>query len=295
MGVLDDRANLKGKRAVVVGGGAGIGQAISLSLAAAGVDLAICDIQADPLAATCEEVRSFGRQVISLVADAVQSEQLLEFYSLVGSSGQQADIVVNVVGGVTLQRFMERSPEACADDIQRNYGYVIESCRRAIPLLRRSGRGGSIINFATIEAFRGAATAAVYAGAKAALVNFSRALAGELGPERIRINLIAPDTTPSEGNSRAMGPELVADLSKLPQAWVDAGSNMYVPMQAHPTPEDLANAVLFLASDLSRSITGTTLHVDGGTWAVSGFMRWPHDGSILPAPMGANTLRKLFG
>lgn len=88
-----------------------------------------------------------------------------------------------------------------------NFGYVIDSVRRAIPLIRRGGRGGSIINFTTIEAFRGAASFAVYAGAKAATTNFSRALAVELGADKIRVNMIAPDTSPVKNTNRALYPE----------------------------------------------------------------------------------------
>src|SRR6266403_303190 len=95
-------------------------------------------------------------------------------------------------------------------DIQRNFGYVLESTRLAVPLLRESGRGGSIVNFTTGEAHRGAGGFAVYAGAKAATTNFSRAMAWEFGPEGIRINVVAPDTTASEGNRRALPAELQA-------------------------------------------------------------------------------------
>ncbi len=86
-----------------------------------------------------------------------------------------------------------------------NYGYVIDSVRRAVPLIRSGGTGGSIINFTTIEAHRGAATYAVYAGAKAATTNFSRAMALELGADRIRVNPIAPDANPGKtSNGRSV-------------------------------------------------------------------------------------------
>jgi len=110
-------------------------------------------------------------------------------------------------GGVKRSLFVNTTPEQNARDIQLNFGYVIDSVRRAIPLIRRGGRGGSIINFTTIEAFRGAASFAVYAGAKAATTNFSRALAVELGADKIRVNMIAPDTSPVKNTNRALYPE----------------------------------------------------------------------------------------
>jgi NAD(P)-dependent dehydrogenase (short-subunit alcohol dehydrogenase family) len=190
---------------------------------------------------------------------------------------------------------MEKTPEVCAADIQRNYGYVIESTRMAVPLLRKRGSGGCIINFTTIEAHRGAGGFAVYAGAKAATMNFSRAMAWELGPEGIRVNIIAPDTTDSPGNRSAL-PVAIRDMNAdVPAEWWDRAMQMYIPLGKPPSAQDLANAVLFLASDLAKSVTGQVIHVDGGTSAALGMIRWHDDGGVtLPMPMGA-TMKKLFG
>jgi NAD(P)-dependent dehydrogenase (short-subunit alcohol dehydrogenase family) len=160
-------------------------------------------------------------------------------------------------------------------------------------LIRRSGRGGSIINFTTIEAHRGAATYAVYAGAKAATTNFSRALAVELGADRIRVNLIAPDTSPARASNGALYPEDFARLAELGENALAEAYKMYVPLKSAPSVDDVVNGVLFLASDLSRSITGTTLHIDGGTIAALGFLDWPCGDGFMPAPLGG-TLGRLF-
>jgi NAD(P)-dependent dehydrogenase (short-subunit alcohol dehydrogenase family) len=189
--------------------------------------------------------------------------------------------------------FMETSREDNARDVRLNYGYIVDSVRRAVPLIRRGGRGGSIINFTTIEAHRGAATYAVYAGAKAATTNFSRAMAVELGGEQIRVNLIAPDTSPARASNSALYPEDFERLSGLGDDAFQQSYNMYVPQKRAPSVEDLTNGVLFLASDLSRSITGTTLHIDGGTIAALGFMDWPYGDSFMPAPLGG-TMKRLF-
>ena len=165
--------------------------------------------------------------------------------------------------------------------------------RHAVPLMRRGGRGGSIINFTTIEAHRGAATYAVYAGAKAATTNFSRAIAVELGGDEIRVNLIAPDTSPARASNSALYPADFERLAALGSDALDQAYKMYVPLKRAPTVEDLTNGVLFLASDLSRSITGTTLHIDGGTIAALGFIDWPHGDSFMPAPLGGS-LGRLF-
>lgn len=295
MGILDRRGALEGRRAVLIGGAAGIGRAVTLALGEAGVDMAFCDVDEASMASTSAALRAMGRRVLGMHADATQSDQLAQFYGETARFFDAIDVLVNVVGGTCMQPFMERSERDCADDIQRNFGYVMESMRHAVPLLQRSGRGGSIVNFTTIEAHRGAGGFAVYAGAKAATTNFSKAMAWELGPLGIRVNMIAPDTTPSAGNAAAI-PEPWRSLSAdAPPEWWAKAFQMYIPLQAPPAEDDLANAVLFLASDLASSITGQVLHVDGGAATALGMLRWPYDdGATLPVPMGG-TLLKLFG
>jgi len=294
MGLLEAHANLSGKVAVVIGGaGEILGRAVSLALARAGIHIASCDIDAEAVRTIVPEVEALGARILSVHADATDPRALDGFYDRVAAQFSQVDIVVNLVGGVRRSPFMDTTPEQNARDIQLNYGYVIQSVRRAVPLIRRGGRGGSIINFTTIEAHRGAATYAVYAGAKAATTNFSRAMAVELGAEQIRVNLIAPDTNAARGSNAALYAE---DLRKLGALGTDAlgeSMKMYVPQKKAPSVEDITNGVLFLASDLSRAITGTTLHIDGGTIAALGFLDWPFGDSFMPAPLGG-TLTRLF-
>ena len=289
---LDSKAKLQGRVAVIVGGGGGIGAACTLALAGAGVDVAFCDIDDEEMAQTEKAATEMGVRVLARRADVTDVGEFDAFYDAVAGWTGHLDIVVNVAGGVKRMAFMDGDREKDAGDIRRNFGYVIDSVRHAIPLLRNSGRGGSIINFTTIEAHRGAATFSVYAGAKAATTNFTKAMAVELGGERIRLNCVVPDTTLSKGNANAMPPELGEAMAKLPAAAQGIGFQMYIPLKAPPTTEDLANAVLYLASDLASSVTGTTLHVDGGTMAASGFLDWPEGDGFVPCPL-AGTARKL--
>lgn len=294
MGNLEGRANLSGRVAAVVGGATGIGEAISLALAEAGVDVALCDIRADAVPGAVQKVRALGRRALGVGGDACDVDVLQRFYAAIGAEFGQLDIVVNVAGGTVRKAFMDMDGEDFASDLRRNFGYVLDSVRHAVPLLRRSGRGGSIINFTTIEAHRGAAGFSVYAGAKAGLTNFTRALAVELGAERIRINTLAPDTTPSQGNVDAIPEPARSKFASVPPEIWGQVYGVYIPLKAPPMPDDLANAVLFLASDLSRCITGTTLHVDGGTMAAAGFLEWPYGEGHLPVPAPESALR-MFG
>jgi NAD(P)-dependent dehydrogenase (short-subunit alcohol dehydrogenase family) len=294
MGLLEAHAGLAGKVAVVLGGCGEIqGRAITLALADAGVSIAACDIDEKAVRSIVPEVEARGVRILSMHADVADPDQLDRFYDRVEAEFDRLDIVVNLPGGVQRSLFVDTTRDQNARDIRLNYGYVIDSVRRAIPLIRRGGRGGSIINFTTIEAHRGAATFAVYAGAKAATTNFSRAIAVELGADQIRVNLIAPDTSPAKITNAALYPEDFERLAALGPDALEASMKFYVPMKEQTPVEDLVNGVLFLASDLSRSLTGQTLHIDGGTSAAMGFLDWPFGDSFMPAPLGG-TLAKLF-
>lgn len=294
MGLLEAHAGLAGKVAVVIGGCGEIqGRAITLALAKAGVMVAACDIDAAAVRAIAPEVEALGGRMLAVHADVADPAALDAFYDRVEAEFAHVDILVNLVGGVKRSLFMDTTREDNARDIRLNYGYVIDSLRRAVPLIRKSGRGGSIINFTTIEAHRGAATYAVYAGAKAATTNYSRAMAVELGKDAIRVNLIAPDTAPARTSNAALAPADFERLAALGSEALQESIKFYVPLKEPPGVDDIVNGVLFLASDLSKGITGTTLHIDGGTIAAMGFLDWPGGDSFMPAPLGGS-LARLF-
>src|SRR5262249_10025675 len=163
----------------------------------------------------------------------------------------------------------EMDAKSWTDDIQRNYHYVIQSVRRALPLMLKTGRG-SIINFTTVEASRGAAHLAVYAGAKAATENFSRSIAVEFGRRGIRSNCVAPDMTPSAGNNAARVGAMASEEGRQELArrakYEKERFHMIIPLAVPPSPDDLAKTVLYLASDLSSGVTGAVVHADGGTF-----------------------------
>ena len=292
-GFLDGRANLAGKVAAVIGGGGGIGAGVSLALADAGVDLAICDIDANEMAQTRATINAKKRKITAMTLDATDEIALDAFYDAIERDFPRLDIVVNVAGGTKRQCLDEASRADIARDIQRNYGYVVQSVQRAVPLIRRSGKGGSIINFTTIEAHRGAASFSVYAGAKAATTNFTRSMAVELGKDKIRVSCIAPDTTMSQGNMNAMPPSFAEGFGKLPPHVQGKGMDMYIPRREPPPIGALTDAVLFLGSDLSTFVSGMTLHVDGGTMAAAGFLDWPFGDGFVPTPL-AGTLARLY-
>lgn len=291
--MLDNKANLKGKTAVILGGGGGIGRAVTLSLAGMGVNIAVCDRDLPALKETARDVEILGVSCLAVEVDVLSSQAVDQFYAAVAKDFNRLDIVVNLAGGVRQRDFADGTDEQDAEDIRRNYGYVIQSIRLAIPLIERGGRGGSIINFTTIESRRGAAGFAVYAGAKAATANLTRALAVELGPKRIRVNELTPDTTPSAGNANALTPERLQKMQGMDPQDMAAAMATYIPLGTPPSAEQLADAVVFLASDLSQAITGVAIPVDGGTGAAMGFLNWPYGSGFGPAPVG-DAARHLF-
>ena len=296
MSLAQAHAALAGKNAVLVGGAAGIGRAIALQLAEAGVNIASCDNDAERVTAIVPEVEALGVNILSIHADVRDIGALDAFFDQVKATFDHVDILVNIPGGTNRGSFVESTREYDAEMIRLNYGYVLDSTRSVVPLIRKTGHGGVIINFTTIEAHRGAAGYAVYAGAKAAVTNFTRALAVELGKDRIRVNVVAPDASPSLAYAKRKGTETgrMARFNALSQKARAGAWSMYVPLQVPPSVEDLANAVLFLVSDLARSITGQVLHVDGGTSASLGFIDWPFGEGHGPSPQ-PETLTKLFG
>lgn len=288
MNFLEAHSDMQGKIAVVLGGGYGVGRAVTLALANSGVEIAMCDSDDDGIADTRIQVESLGGKIFAMHADVCSWEQLNAFYDEVETRFGHIDIVVNVAGGVRRAALLDTTRDENARDIRLNFAYVMDSVRRSIPLIRKGGRGGSIISFTTIECHRGAATFSVYSGAKAGLTNFSRAMAVELGSEGIRVNTIVPDTTPARASYGALSPADAAKFAALPSDILGEGVKMYVPQKVNPSQEALGDAVLFLASKLSQSITGVSLHVDGGTMAAFGYIDWPHgDGYLAAPPPGA--------
>ncbi len=296
MSLLQAHAGLAGKNAVLIGGATGIGRAIALKLAEAGVNIASCDKDAQGAADIVAEVEAHGVSILSAVANVLNVAALDSFFDQVEARFDHVDILVNIAGGTGRGPFVEATREYDAEMIRLNYSYVLDSTRRIVPLIRKSGHGGTIVNFTTIEAHRGAAGYSVYAGAKAAVTNFTRSVAVELGKEAIRINVIAPDTSPSVGYGKRGGDEAarMARFASITPEQRAQSTAMYIPMQEAPGVDDLANTVLFLVSDLAKCITGQVIHVDGGTSASLGFIDWPFGDGHGPSPQ-PESIDRLFG
>jgi NAD(P)-dependent dehydrogenase (short-subunit alcohol dehydrogenase family) len=279
VGWFEDRAGLAGTVAVVTGGAGGLGRAIVTDLAANGVAVAVVDIDPDAVASLQAELGPSSEDAIVHHGDARDPQVLESLFAAADERWGRLDTLVNVVGGTFMADFADTSPRAWDALLRTNLTHVLHACSLAIPRMRAGGRGGSIISVTTIEAHRAAPGFAVYSAAKGAVEQFSRTLAVELAPDRIRVNTVAPDITPTP-NMEALGGDAMAAL-KHP-----VGGPIAVPMGRLGDPTDISGPVVFLASDLSAYVTGTTLHPDGGTWASSGWLNWPGTGWANYAPLG---------
>jgi 3-oxoacyl-[acyl-carrier protein] reductase len=258
---------LAGKVALITGGGAGIGRSIAESFSAFGAKVVVIEIDAVRAAAV---QASLGAGALVVTGDADNVDTVTAAMEQVEARFGRLDIVVNNVGDFLMVRdkFGDTTEEQWDALYRVNLRNMFVVTRAAIPLLRKSGDGGSIINISTIEAFRGIPNHTVYATFKAAITGFTQSLAVELGPEHIRVNAIAPETTNTAQ---------VQATSRVPTANKDHLARWF-PIGRFGEPQDSAGAALFLASDvLSGWVSGTTIHVDGGALAAGSWLRMEDD------------------
>jgi NAD(P)-dependent dehydrogenase (short-subunit alcohol dehydrogenase family) len=177
-------------------------------------------------------------------------------------------VLINVVGGTFRQPFEESNSRGWDALIKTNFTWLLHSTQLAVARMQTGG--GSIINITSIEAHRAAPGYAVYAAMKAGVTSFTRTLAVELAPKGIRVNTIAPDYIVTPG---------LASLSEgVPEEVVSLQHRIGTPMGRVGRLEDAGGCALFLASNLSSFVTGTTLHPDGGAIASAGWFNWPDGG-----------------
>jgi NAD(P)-dependent dehydrogenase (short-subunit alcohol dehydrogenase family) len=243
-------ALLTDKVAVVTGAAQGIGRAIAETYARFGAHLAICDRLEDGLAETAAAVQAEGRQCVTGVLDVRDRAAVDAHVAEVVERFGRVDVLVNNAGGTFFADFLAVSDNAHRALVANNFTQVAHLVRACVPHMPS---GGSIITVTSIEAHRAGPGFAVYSAMKAACTSLTQTLALELGERMIRVNTIAPDviTTPGVGGA-------VGAANGLPRPGV---------------PDDCAGAAVFLASDLSAFVTGSTVHVDGGNGGAGGWRR----------------------
>lgn len=263
---------VQGKVALITGAARGQGRAEAVLLAREGADVILCDVCDSPaeldypaatsedLAETVRQVEKSGGRAISAEIDVRDPAALEELARRGAAALGRLDIVVANAGIVSWGRFWEMSLERWRDMIDINLTGVFNTLRAAAPLMIHAGNGGSIICISSVAGLKSLPGQAHYSAAKHGVTGFAKSAAIELAPYRIRVNSVHPWAVATPMG--AMGPEAVPIFENNPSFGAAMGQYLFDPTISEP--EDIANAVLFLASDESRTVTGTQLTVDHG-------------------------------
>jgi 3-oxoacyl-[acyl-carrier protein] reductase len=249
MGLLD------GRTVVITGAAHGLGRAYALGVAAEGGNVVCCDLDSAALDSVAAEVEAAGARVLARRASVLSFDELTDLGDAAAATFGGIDGLVNnagIMGIIPMSRVpFEDVPDEEWDLVfDTNVKGTWYACKAIVPHLRRGG--GSIVNASSSTHFAGDANRIHYVASKSALIGFTRTLARELGPDRIRVNAIAPGSILTEARP---SPEMLAFRER------------WVARQAIPdllTADDVVGLVLFLLSDNSRYLTGQTIVVDGG-------------------------------
>lgn len=247
--------NLSGQLAVVTGGANGIGQACAVQLARTGADVVVIDRDEDGLAVTADAIRELGRKAHPISADCIDREVMTETFDRIVRDIAAVEILVNNVGQSARERaseFWYSEPDVWDFIIDLNLKSTMMCTRLVAPAMRERKRG-KIVSIASEAAYMGSEGVAEYAAAKAGVIGLTRSVAREMAPFHVNVNAVCP------------GPIRTAAADRLPiwQKYLDE-----TPMAFAGEPQDIANAVTFFASDVSRYCTGQALIVNGGRWWV---------------------------
>jgi len=245
-----------GKVALVTGGARGIGRAIVRAFAEAGADVALADIRREEAEATAREIsEATGRRLLAVPMDVTALESVQRGCEHVLREFGQIDVLVNNAGWDRIVPFLQTTPELWEKIIAINYRGVIHTCYTVLPHMV-ARRQGSIVNISSDAARVGSLGEAIYAGAKAAVIAFSKTLAREHARDQIRVNVVCPGPTETplveEMQQEEFGRKILGAM---------AG---YIPLKRLGRPEDVAPVVVFLASEAARYITGQVISVSGG-------------------------------
>jgi 3-oxoacyl-[acyl-carrier protein] reductase len=243
--------DLAGKRAIVAGGSRGIGRAIALGLAEAGVGVSICARGAERLATTREEIGRHGGTTHAAVCDLADEAAVPRYIEQAAAALGGIDILVNNASG-----FGATDDEnGWAVSVSVDLMATVRAIRTALPHLEKSG-SGAILNISSISGLRATPRTPPYAAIKAAVVNYTLTEAAALARKGIRVNCIAPGSIEFPGGTweraRLNNPDLYGRILRS------------IPFGRLGKPEEVAQVALFLCSPLAGWVTGQTIAVDGG-------------------------------
>ncbi len=242
--------DLKGKCALITGSGRGIGKEIAITLAKAGANIGVVDLDIATAQETADEIAKLGVKTIALKANVASEEDVIAMVKDFTEAMGTVDILVNNAG-ITKDGLIMRMKEADWDlvlDVNLKSAFL---CSKAVSRTMLKQASGRIINIASISGVIGLPGQANYSASKAGMIGMTKALAKEFATKSVTVNAVAPGFIRT-----AMTDKLSAEVVK---GYEDA-----IPMSRMGNPDDIANSVLFLASDLASYITGQVIGVNGG-------------------------------
>jgi len=246
---------LQNKVALVTGAGSqkGFGKATALTLAKEGCDVVVIDKDREGVNLTANEIIAYGRKAIAVTVDITKRVEVNAVVEKVLKEFGKIDILVNIAGATTPPKpFVDKTEEEWDRDLNLNLKGTLYCIKAVLPHML-SRKSGKIITVASINVKKGFPTTSIYAAAKSGIVGFTQVLANEVAASGINVNCIAPGlglTNFGGGGAPPGGYEAVIQG---------------IPNKRTTTPQDIANTVAFLVSDVSSDIVGQTIGVDGGT------------------------------
>jgi 3-oxoacyl-[acyl-carrier protein] reductase len=242
--------NLNDKVALVTGSARGLGQAIAVKLAEAGADIALCDLNAEWVEETAEKVRALGRRAECYGVNVAEGESVTAGIKAVEKDFGKIDVLINNAG-ITKDGLIMRMSEDDWDAVLNVNLKGTFLCTKAVMRGMMKQRSGTIVNIASVIGLMGNAGQANYAASKGGVISFSKTVAKELASRNVRCNAVAPGFIRT-AMTDALDEEVQNKMKDI------------IPLSRFGEPEDVANVVLFLASDASAYVTGQVISTCGG-------------------------------
>ncbi|MDZ7339018.1 MAG: SDR family oxidoreductase [candidate division KSB1 bacterium] len=258
MGYLEELFGLKGKVAVIIGGGGVLGGSMALALAKAGAAVAVVDLDEEKAGACAKQIASIGAPAIALQADASSKSALEKAALAIDRAYHRLDVLINAPGINSATPFFEISEQEWEQILNVNLKSMFLACQIFGKRMLEQRQGGSIINISSASSGPPLSKVFTYSISKAGVNNLTQFLAREWAPHRIRVNAIAPGFFPAEQNRRLLTKERTEAILR------------HTPMGRFGEPDELAGVVLWLASERASSfVTGAIIRVDGGFSAMT--------------------------